>query len=188
MVVVGGHNSGNTTRLAEICTAVNPAHAPRRDRLRARSCVVRGRGVRRRDRRCVDPRRSGRRRRCRHRSDGLATMPDTNETPATCIARCGRPSDAPGARAPRGSQPRRDRDGATPLSPAASARTQAPGRDRDGQRRRASRRHRLALVRRRGRGLAARSRPARPRARSRCSGARLARPGESSSNTSSSTA
>ena len=79
MVVVGGHNSGNTTRLAEICREVNPRvhHVETPDDLDPD--VVRGRRERGRHGRCVDARRADARRHRRHRSDGVRPVPSSAE-------------------------------------------------------------------------------------------------------------
>ena len=74
MVVVGGHNSGNTTRLARDLRGGQPARASRRDRRRSRPGLVRGRRERRRDRRRLDARRADAGRHPRHRSDGVSAV------------------------------------------------------------------------------------------------------------------
>ena len=71
MVVVGGHNSGNTTRLAEICLSVNPRvhHVETADELDP--TWFEGAAERRCHRRRVDARRADAGRHPRHRSDGV---------------------------------------------------------------------------------------------------------------------
>ena len=92
VVVVGGHNSGNTTRLVEICREINPRTYHVETPGELDRGLVRGRKQRGCGGRCVDARSADARGRRRHRGDGVDDEPRflRSESPPTAGRRSGR--------------------------------------------------------------------------------------------------